>query len=118
MHVRKIAVLIGLMISLSSFQSSIKMLPTSLKVTVLDEIGNPAEGVEVTLYLTKEDYKAEINPLETKITDEDGKVIFKKLKTIPYYVHATSEDKDNIGSGVLTQELLEGRTNRVNTIIE
>lgn len=113
-----IVLMIGLLIVFSSFKPVFKVLSTSLKVTVLDELGNPAEGVEVTLFLTKEDYRAETNPIQTKVTDADGKVTFKKLKPIPYYVYASTADKSNIGSGVLTQELQEGKTNRVNTIIE
>ncbi|WP_109831402.1 carboxypeptidase-like regulatory domain-containing protein [Reichenbachiella versicolor] len=106
-------------LTLSSFRANIGLLPTSLKITVLNELGNPVESAKVTLYKTKEDYKAETNPVtETMLTDEKGIVKFKNLEPIPYYVLAELDKKSNIGAGVLTNTLLEGKTNKVNTIIE
>ena len=103
----------------SSFKSSDwKFLPTTLKVTVLDELGNPVQGCKVTLYLTENDYREETNPVgEGMLTDEGGVVRFKKLEPVEYYVHAIYEKKTNIGAGVKTQTLQEGKTNRVNTVI-
>jgi len=73
----------------------------------------------VTLYKTKSDYKSETNPIApSKKTDHKGKVIFKNLQPIAYYVHAVSQDKSNNGAGVLTEELKEGRINKINTVIE
>ncbi len=101
------------------FSSFAFFLPTTLKVTVINELGNPVKGAEVTLYLTEEDYRAETNPAtETLITDESGVVRFKKLEPVEYYVHAVFEKKTNIGAGVKTEALLEGKTNRVNTVIQ
>ncbi|UXP32512.1 carboxypeptidase regulatory-like domain-containing protein [Reichenbachiella agarivorans] len=111
---------IAVLLLSASFQpAQLRLLPTSLKITVLDELGNPANGTNVTLYATKEDYRAEINPVTTtEKTDEKGLVVFKKLDAKAYYVHAINGDKSNIGAGVLTSPLMEGRTNKVNTIIE
>ncbi|PIB37358.1 hypothetical protein BFP72_02625 [Reichenbachiella sp. 5M10] len=107
------------MLSASFQPAQLKFLPTSLKITVLNELGNPSPGTAVTLYGSKEDYRAELNPIApTDTTDEDGRVVFKKLDPKQYYIHAIKEDKSNIGAGVLTSELLEGRINKVNTIIE
>lgn len=111
--------LILIIVSGTSFkQTSSSFLPTSLKITVLTDLGNPSEGAVVTLYKTKVDYKAEKNPVDEKIADDSGKVVFKKLEPIPYYVHAVNGKMNNNGAGVLTEELQEGKTNRVNTIIE
>ena len=111
--------LVSLMM-LTSFSSRTKngFLPTSLKVNVLDELGNVVQGCEVTLYGTKEDYQAEENPIMSQLTDKHGKTVFKKVKPTAYYVHATFGEKNNMGSGVLTQVLQEGHTNKVNTIID
>ena len=104
---------------LSSFKTvDWKFLPTTLKVTVLDELGNPVVGAKVTLFLNEEDYRKEINPVtESKVTDEEGVVRFKKLEPVAYFVHAEFEKKTNVGAGVKTEALQEGKTNRVNTVI-
>jgi len=108
-----------LMLMVSFSPAAPKVLPTSLKITVLNELGNPTEGTEVTLYITKADYKSETNPIApSRKTDAKGKVVFKNLQPIPYFVLAVFGEKSNIGAGVLTQQLQEGRINKVNTIIE
>ena len=94
-------------------------LPTSLKVTVLDELGNPVENADVVLFKTKEDYQKETNPVvAVQKTNVKGQIKIKDLEPIQYYLHVTFDKKSNIGGGVLTNTLLEGRTNKVNTIIE
>ncbi|WP_119844844.1 carboxypeptidase-like regulatory domain-containing protein [Reichenbachiella sp. MSK19-1] len=103
----------------ASFQpAELRFLPTKLKITVLNELGNPVEGAEVTVFATKDDYRAETNAvLPTDKTDENGQVLFKGLDPIPYYIHADNSGQSNIGAGVLTSELKEGRINKVNTVI-
>lgn len=98
--------------------ANLKLLPTSLKVLVLDELGNPVEGAEVSLFKTEEDYREGKNMLVKKTTDDDGEAVFKKLEVMSYFVHAHYEGKTNVGGGVQTEELIEGRTNKVNTIVQ
>lgn len=106
-------------IGLSSYTYVIdQFLPTSLKVSVLDELGNPVQDAEVTLFGNEDDYKAETNPLAQKITDKKGVATFKKLDPVRYFILAGFEEKNNIGSGVQTDSLVEGRINKVNTIIQ
>lgn len=106
-------------ISLASFENhSILPLPTSLKVTVLDDLGNPVPDAEVILFGNETDYKAETNPIAQQITNKKGVTVFKKLETTRYFILASFGDKNNIGSGVQTDTLKEGRINLVNTIIQ
>lgn len=95
------------------------VLPTSLKITVIDNLGNFVEGATVKLYLTEEDYRAETNQVkETLTTDEKGRVKFKEMEPIPYFMLVEFEKKSNIGNGVRTEPLQEGKVNKVNTIIQ
>lgn len=105
---------------LASFTTPIGLpLPTSLKITVLNELGNVEEGVKVTLYINDNNYKSEENPVsESQITDKKGRVTFKNLEPIIYFVNAEKGDKNNYGAGVQTDTLQEGRINKVNIIIE
>lgn len=98
--------------------ADLKLLPTSLKVLVLDELGNPVEGAEVSVYTSEEDYRAGENLLIKKVTDDKGEVVFKKLEVKAYFVHADYEGKTNVGGGVLTETLVEGRINKVNTVVQ
>jgi protocatechuate 3,4-dioxygenase beta subunit len=99
-------------------EDATKILPTSLKITVVDELGNPAPGTEVKLYATEKDYMQSENALENGITDSKGVVKFKKLKPEVYYIEARKGNKNNDGGGVATEPLQEGRVNKVNTVIQ
>ncbi|TRX56083.1 carboxypeptidase regulatory-like domain-containing protein [Fulvivirga sp. M361] len=102
-------------IAMSSFQ----LLKTSLKITVIDELGNIVEGASVQLYPSEEDYRNEVNAVsEVSYTDKKGQVKFKELDAKVYYVNASKGDKNNIGAGVQTDKLEEGKLNKVNIVIE
>lgn len=115
-----VAILTVLSLTTSSFNTINKpLLPTFLKVTVLDHLGNIVEGATVTLYASEEDYFEEKKPVrEGEKTDKKGRVTFKKLDPIQYYIHAKKGKKDNVGEGVSTSKLIEGKINLVNTIIK
>ena len=94
-------------------------LKTSLKLNVRNELGNLEEGVAVQLFTSEEDYRNETNPAsEIQYTDEKGNVRFKELKPIIYFVNAEKGDKNNVGAGVQTDKLVEGKLNKVTIIIE
>lgn len=99
--------------------NDIGVLPTSLKITVLNELGNPVEGASVQLFTTDEDYRAEKNAVrKAQLTDKKGKTTFKKLEPIVYFVNVEKGDKNNDGAGVQTDTLKTGLLNKVTIIIE
>ena len=95
-----------------------QLLPTKLRVTVIDGLGNFVEGASVTIYENQEDYRAGKNAIAMLRTDKKGRVTFKDLKSIAYYIQAEMDGKTNDGEGVLTGKLIEGKINKVNTVIE
>ena len=106
--------------SLMAFTASENQLwNTSLRITVLNELGNQEEGVTVQLYKTQEDYEDETNPVgEPALTDKKGRVTFKDLEPIVYFVSAVKGKMNNHGAGIATGTLEEGKINKVNLIIE
>lgn len=99
--------------------SSTQLLPTNLRIIVLNSLGNAEEGVTVTIYGTEDNYVDETNPLqEPQITDNKGRVTFTKLEPKSYFILARKGDLDNNGEGAQTAELLEGRMNKVNIVIQ
>lgn len=93
--------------------------PTSLKITVVNELGNTVEGAEVQLFLTPEDHKNETNPATEKLlTNEKGQVKFKDLEPVTYYVLAEKDDKNNWGAGEKIETLQKGKLNKVTIVIE
>lgn len=96
----------------------VKILPTKLKVTVIDGTGNFVEGATVTLFLTKDDYINNQNATSSANTDAKGKVIFKKLEPRKYYLDVRKAQQNNDGRGSETDKLKEGRVNKVNVVIE
>lgn len=108
----------ALTVALMAFTPGNNLLPTNLRITVLDILGTPTNGATVTLYKSKEDYLHSANPVKIGKTNEKGRVLFKKLKPVQYYIDARKGDMDNDGKGVKIAPLQKGKTNNVNTIIE
>lgn len=107
-----------LFLSLIPADSKAQLLPTNLKITVIDGLGNVVEDAEVTLYKTKEDYLNGENALMTEKTNKKGEVKFKKLEPMAYFVDARTEEMNNDGGGAEIAPLDEGRINAVNIVIE
>lgn len=115
---RKYFLLTGLMFILvfgSSFQGFFK---TSLEITIRDRLGNIVEGVKVKLYKTYDDFNDDVNFIgEPQQTNAKGKVLFKELEPIPYYISAVKGDNNNYGDGEMVDKLIENRRNKVTIII-
>lgn len=110
----------AMMMSLAAFTSRPveQLLPTKLRVTVLDGLGNFQQGVTVSLFEDEDTYRSNGKPAAKGTTDEKGRVTFKDLKTISYFMDARKGDMNNDGEGVVTGKLEEGKLNKVNTVIE
>ena len=98
--------------------SDSQLLPTKLRVTVIDGLGNFVGGASVSIYESEKDYLAGENAIAMLKTDQKGRVVFKDLKPISYYIEAKKGDMKNDCEGVVTSPLSEGRINKVNTVIE
>lgn len=115
---KKILGLAIIFFALSAF-SATQVFKTNLKITVRNELGNVEEGVSVQLFPTEEDYRQETNPVtEVMVTDSKGQVKFKELEPKVYFVNAEKGDKNNIGAGVKTAKLEDGKLNKITIIIE
>jgi len=91
---------------------------TSLEITIRDRLGNTVEGVKVKLYKTYEDFQSDIDFIQEPMeTNAKGKVVFKDLETIPYYISAVKGDNNNYGDGEMVDTLIGNRKNKVTIII-
>ena len=106
-----------LFVSMLSSFTAYPPLPTNAKITIVDELGNMVEGATVTLYTSKEDYREEVNPVQTGLTSAKGIVTFKKLDPKVYFIHAYKGDKNNNFAGVETNALTEGKMNKITIVI-
>lgn len=95
-----------------------QLLPTKLQVVVRNDLGNIEEGATVTLYKTEADYDAGENVVQSGTTDKKGRVTFKDLTPMSYFMHVEKDDMTNIGRGVKTSKLLAKKKNKLNVIIE
>jgi len=108
----------ALILIFSSFKQPVPA-STSLRIAVLDNLGNMVEGATVTLYTSEENYRNETNPAqEPAKTDEKGIVKFKKIDAVKYFIYVTKGDMNNIGNGVESDKLEEGKVNRITIVIE
>ncbi|CAN5595861.1 hypothetical protein BH23BAC1_BH23BAC1_19340 [soil metagenome] len=113
-------IMVGLSLIFISFTTTkTQLIKTTLRITILNELGNPVEGAQVQLYKTDEDYSKNTNPAtEPMLTDSKGVVTFKDLEPIEYYVNAEKGEANNYGAGVQTGKLEAKRINRATIIIE
>ena len=114
----KLIASLSIMLLSFSYPSEAQLLPTKLRVTVIDGLGNFVTGASVALYENEKDYLASENPVAMLKTDKKGRVTFKDLKTVSYFIEAKKGEQTNDGEGVQTAVLSEGRINKVNTVIE
>lgn len=119
LFVVSVAVLLIGLFSAFVVPSSEQLFTTSLRITVLDELGNPQEGARVTLFGNEADYDAKTNPVqEAQMTNAKGRVTIKGLEPTTYFVRVTKGDLNNIGLAVQTDTLKKNYQNRVNIVIE
>lgn len=99
--------------------ASAQIMKTSLRITVLDELGNPVEGAAVVLYANEEDYNSSENPVSEKVlTNNKGIAKISDLESKVYFVDVQKGDKSNFDAGTRTNVLESGKINKVNIIIE
>ncbi|BDC99390.1 carboxypeptidase-like regulatory domain-containing protein [Persicobacter psychrovividus] len=104
---------------LMGMMAQAQIISTQVKMTILDKNGNPVEGAKVTLYNNEADYTKNINPIqETQVSDQKGRVTFKKLDTKRYYVRAEKGEMSNQWGADYIEKLIHHRINKVNVIIE
>ena len=71
----------AMILVLASFTHKATILATSLRITIIDYVGNVVEGANVSLFATEEDYRNETNQVvDPQISDSKGRVTFKKLE--------------------------------------
>lgn len=102
-----------------SFSSaSAQLIKTSLHIIIRNELGNTETDVNVRLFKTKADYdKLENAATPTLKTDKNGKVIFKELEPIEYYINAEKGSLNNFGAGEETTKLDANRINKLTIVI-
>lgn len=107
------------MLLLSGYSTATaQLIKTSLTLTVRDDLGNTVKEANVKLFEIEADYIAEKNPSAEGTTDDKGVIKFKNLKSMPYFVLARKEDKDNTGGGEITGKLEEKKFNKVTIVIQ
>lgn len=98
--------------------SAEQLFMTSLRITVIDEIGNVVENAQVTVYGNSGDYESGENPVAgPELTDDKGRVTFKDLDSKSYYIEAKKGDKSNYGGGEKTEVLDKNKLNKLNVVI-
>lgn len=114
---RVFGVVIMMLVMVGSVNLNAELLPTSLAITVIDNLGNIQKGAKVALYDNEDDLFNEEDAIDQGRTDNKGRITFKKLKPKVYYVRATQGKKTNEGEAEITGKLISGRKNKVNIVI-
>jgi len=122
MNMRKFRI-IGILVLLVSvvviMSSAYQVMPTGVRITVLNKMGNPVENAKVTLFANETDYAKEVNAVAGPVfTDEKGRVTIKNLDEVQYYVQVVKGDESNYGEAEKTDKLEKNKINKFNIIIE
>lgn len=100
-----------------NFKENIQLVKTTLRITVLNDLGTAKEEVKVSLFSSDEDYRAGKNIVQEGMTDSKGRVNFKDLESKVYWVRAAKGDLNNDGMAVQTDTLQARRLNQATIII-
>ena len=95
-----------------------QLIPTNLKILVVDELGNLVEGAQVAIYIKREDYLKSINSYQSGKTNEKGSIKFSKIKPVSYFIEISKGEKKNDGLAAHTQALTKGKTNYFTILIQ
>lgn len=112
------SILFGGMLFFTAPEAHAQLFKTKLQVTVRNDLGNIVEGAEVSIFKTEADYDKEVNAVATGKTDEKGRVLFKDLEPVAYFMHVEKGDNTNMGRGVKTAKLISKKKNKVNVVIQ
>lgn len=92
--------------------------PTSLQISVKDNIGNPVSGATVKLYSTETDFINETNQvLTTQSTNTSGVVVFKPLTASKYYWKIVNGCQRNIYTSYTSTSALTLNINNLVTCV-
>jgi len=94
-------------------------IPTSLELSLKDNLGNNVSGASVKLYSSESDLENGTNQIgSTQTSDASGKVKFNELSNIKYYWLAEKDCQNNVNGAVTTTSVLTANTvNSLNVIL-
>jgi hypothetical protein len=92
--------------------------PTSLEITVVDNVGNIISGAVVKIYKSYDDWNSQLNVISSQTTDIFGKVSFTYLNPTKYFWLASKDCLNNINeSNTTTTNLTSNVINKVNCML-
>jgi PKD repeat protein len=104
--------------NLATKSLTIQSQPTSLEITLKDELANIVTGASVKLYSSVTDWSNGTNQVGTTLTsDASGKVKFSALYPLKYYWLAEKDCKNNWNGGNTTASSLTANTNNTLDVI-
>lgn len=85
--------------------------PTSLELTLKDELGNIVSGAAVKLYSSQTDWNNGSNQVgTTQTSNAAGVVTFTNVSNIKYYWFAEKDCKNNVNGGIASVSTLTANT--------
>lgn len=101
-----------------SISSCKKNDPTSLELTLKDDLGNSVSSATVKLYSSQTDWNSGSNQVgATQLSDASGKVKFSDLSNINYYWFAEKDCKNNVNGAITTTSALTANINNTVNVI-
>ncbi len=107
---------------ISCNQNKVEELTTELRVTIsIDSVSQP--NAKVKLYRSVVDMETRTAATDSGITDGNGKIVFKNLKSVLYYIHAYYADENiyydnSYESNRLNDDLVDGAVTVANIQLE
>lgn len=116
---KSVAIIFFIVVGTLSVKANMQLLPTGMKITVINSLGNIIENAKVTVYANYDDYQNEENAVAGPVfTDEKGRVTIKNLEEKMYYIQVVKGDESNYGEGEQSGKLKKGKINKFNIVIQ
>lgn len=110
-------IFIGLAV-MNSCKKDQLLTPTSLVLSLKDNLGNAVSGVSIKLYSSKTDWDSGSNQIgTTQISDSSGKVKFNGLSNLKYYWLAEKDCQNNVNGLVTTAVALKANVDYTINVI-
>lgn len=117
---KKVIFLLAVVVLFSGCAAIKSYFKTSLEITVVDKVGAIQQGAEVSIFYNKKDMLNDENSAAgPSYTDKKGRVKFKNLTKLKYWVKAEKGKLTNqSGDALETNTLYNGKKNKIIIVME
>lgn len=94
-----------------------ELIPTTLRLTITNAAGVPQSQMNVSLYLSKQDWLAETNEVTSDVTGSDGTIDLTSIEANTYYVNVQNGNTTNWDAQTFTVTVEANKINEQTILV-